>query len=463
MVAKGTAMLQPGAHAGHWDNDEFQMAAARGDDLDPDRKPLGSRSVALITTVLVLGVLIGACAGALTLLLYTIEHIALGFVETPELPGPFLTLPVRRALSLIIGASCAALLWWLLRTKTQAVPSVRQAVRGTLMPVWQTVAHVLLQIFIVGCGLSVGREVAPRELGAMLAQRLCRWTGLHRADLQTVVAIAAAAGLAGVYNAPLAGGFFAVEILLVNVSAVTVGLSFACAALAAWVATLIKGTHTFYVIGQVDAIFTPDLMGFALIAGLVVGVCGAWFRRGAQWAESHKASGAAILWQLPLAGCITAAIAIWIPQVMGNGRATAQMGFAGRPELAFIPLLLLSFAAKAVVTLMTIRAGASGGVLTPGIALGASMGCALGIVWLQLFGTNSIGVYALIGACALLSASQNAPLMAMTLVMELTEAPSNLYVPVALACAVATVTGTLVAGRHAGNRNGLPSFETSNV
>lgn len=111
MAAKGTAMLQPGAHAGHWDNDEFQMTGARGDDLDPDRKPLGSRSVALITTVLVLGVLIGACAGALTLLLYTIEHIALGFVETPELPGPFLTHPVRRALSLIIGASCAALLW----------------------------------------------------------------------------------------------------------------------------------------------------------------------------------------------------------------------------------------------------------------------------------------------------------------------------------------------------------------
>ena len=49
--------------------------------------------------------------------------------------------------------------------------------------------------------------------------------------------------------------------LLADVSAVTVGLSFACAALAAWVATLIKGTHTFYAIGQVDAIFTPDLMG----------------------------------------------------------------------------------------------------------------------------------------------------------------------------------------------------------
>ena len=263
-----------------------------------------------------------------------------------------------------------------------------------------------------------------------------------------VVAISAGAGLAGVYNAPLAGAFFSIEILLKDVTASTVVLSMLCSSLAAWVATLIKGTHAFYVIGPVDAHFTPDLFAFAVVVGLLAGVCGAWFRRGAQWAESHKASGAAILWQLPLAGALTALVAVWIPQVMGNGRATAQMGFSGRPELAFIPLLLVSFAAKAVVTLMTIRAGASGGVLTPGIALGSSLGSMLGVVWLLMFSTNSIGVYALLGACALLAASQNAPLMAMTLVMELTEAPSNLYVPVACACAVSVGAGLFVARMH---------------
>ena len=127
---------------------------------------------------------------------------------------------------------------------------------------------------------------------------------------------------------------------------------------------------------------------------------------------------------------MTGIVAIRIPQVMGNGRATAQLAFSGTPTMSLIPLLLLSFAAKALITLFTIRAGASGGVLTPGIALGASMGCILGILWMQMTGTNSIGVYALLGACALLSASQNAPLMAMCLVMELTEAPMNLFVPV---------------------------------
>lgn len=431
--------------AGHFDNDEVTAAELRADDAGPGRRPIVSRAAAIVVSVVVLGALTGVCAGLLTLLLYAIEHAALGFVESPELPGPFLTHPLRRAASLIGGATVAAVLWWLLRTRTTRVPSVRQAVSGALMPVWQTVCHVLLQIVIVGCGLSVGREVAPRELGSMLAQRVCRWTGLHAHDLMNVIAISAGAGLAGVYNAPLAGAFFAVEILLKDVTAATVALSLLCSSLAAWVATLVKGTHTFYVIGHVDAHFTPDLFAFALVVGVLAGLCGALFRAGAQWAERRKAQGVAILWQLPAAGAVTALVAVWVPQVMGNGRATAQMGFSGRAELVYIPLLLISFLAKAVVTLMTIRAGASGGVLTPGIALGSSLGCMLGIVWLLMFGTNSIGVYALLGACALLAASQNAPLMAMTLVMELTEAPSNLYVPAACACAVSVGTGLLVA------------------
>lgn len=430
--------------AGHSDNDEYNLSTARNDDNVPNRKPVVSRVFALICSVLILGVIIGICAGLLTLLLYAIEHIALGFVETPELPGPFLTDPWRRVLSVCIGAVIAAVAWWWLRTRNKAVPSVKQAVSGVLMPAWQTVVHVLLQIMIVGCGLSVGREVAPRELGAMLAQRVSSRLGLHGTDIKMVVAIAAGAGLAGVYNAPLAGAFFTIEILLVNCTIPVIALSLMCSTLAAWVATLVKGTHTFYDLGTVDALFSPDIIAFAVCVGLISGVCGWLFRRGSSWAESHKARGNAILWQLPLAGVITGIVAIWIPQVMGNGRATAQMGFTGQAQWSYIGLLAISFIAKAVVTLLTIRAGASGGVLTPAIALGSSLGCMLGVVWMMCFGGTHVGIYALLGACALLSASQNAPLMAMTLVMELTEAPSNLFVPVALACAISAGVGHLL-------------------
>ena len=412
---------------------------------ETEQQPTIGRIPGLIAAVAIVGIAIGAAAGLLTLMLYQVERFALGYIENAQESGPFNVPAIRRAISVTVGASIAAVIWWLLRTRTTTVPSVKKAVGGALMPVWQTIVHVLLQIFIVGTGMSIGREVAPRELGAMFGQRFARWVRLGAKDTRMLVAITAAAGLAGVYNAPLAGTFFAVEILLADVTLETVTLAFACSALASWVASLVKGTHTFYLIGKADGLFTPDYMVFALIAGLMLGVAGALFRRGSQWAEKNKPSGAGILWMMPLAGLLTGVVAIAVPQVMGNGRATAQLSFSSKADLAVIPVLLLSFVAKAIVTLMTIRSGASGGVLQPGIALGASGGAILGILWMQVFHTNSIGMYALLGACALLAASQQAPLMAICLVMELADAPINLFVPIGLAVAVSAFTASRLA------------------
>ncbi|MBW3094093.1 chloride channel protein [Bifidobacterium sp. 64T4] len=425
--------------------EEALAAQGKGD----DDTPRFGRLASLIVAVAVIGVLIGVAAGLLTLMLYGVEHVALGYVEDDGEPGPFNVPALRRAISVVVGLSIAAVAWWLLRTRAQRVPSVKKAVNGEHMPAWQTVVHVLLQIFIVGTGASVGREVAPRELGALFGQRFARWVRLGPRDTRMLVAITAAAGLAGVYNAPLAGTFFATEILLADISLETVSLAFGCSALASWAASLVKGTHVFYNIGHVDGLFTSDLIGFALLAGLVCGVCGSLFRRGSSWAEKQQSSGTSILWTLPLAGVLTGVVSIWVPQVMGNGRATAQLSFSGKAGLALIPVLLISFAAKAIVTLLTIRAGASGGVLQPGIALGASMGATLGVLWMMGFHTNSLGVYALIGACALLSASQHAPLMAMCLVMELADAPLNLFVPVGCAVAVAGLASNTLSPKLA--------------
>ena len=377
---------------------------------ETEQQPTIGRIPGLIAAVAIIGIAIGAAAGLLTLMLYQVERFALGYIENAHESGPFNVPAIRRAISVTVGASIAAVIWWLLRTRTTTVPSVKKAVGGALMPVWQTIVHVLLQIFIVGTGMSIGREVAPRELGAMFGQRFARWVRLGAKDTRMLVAITAAAGLAGVYNAPLAGTFFAVEILLADVTLETVTLAFACSAFASWVASLVKGTHTFYLIGKADGLFTPDYMVFALIAGLMLGVAGALFRRGSQWAERNKPSGAGILWMMPLAGLLTGVVAIAVPQVMGNGRATAQLSFSSKADLAVIPVLLLSFVAKAIVTLLTIRSGASGGVLQPGIALGASGGAMLGILWMQMFHTNSIGMYALLGACALLAGSADGDL-----------------------------------------------------
>lgn len=453
----------------------------------------------LAATTIILGVIIGAGAGLLTLLLYGVEHVMLGYVEGSELPGPFGVPAVRRAISVTIGLAVASVIWYFLRNKTTKVPSVKKAVAGERMPVWQTLVHVVLQIGIVGSGASIGREVAPRELGAMLAQRFCdlfHIEGADGIDRRMVVAVAAGAGLGGVYNAPLAGMFFAVEILLVDVTLEKVAFGLGMSAIAAFVAASIKGHHTFYDITAMQPQSTPTLMLFAVLCGAACGVAGAWFRKGSQWAESHQSHDKHILWQMPLAGLVTGLAAIVVPQVMGNGRAAAQLGFstfvpegsaaAGASQSAssaaaspwnllagggnvsgsastavnagfqlsqsniamLLGVLALTFIAKALVTLMTIRSGASGGVLQPGIALGSTLGAMLGLIWILLFPADSVTACALIGAAALLSASQQAPLMAMCLVMELTEAPSAFFVPVGLAVAASSLVSKWMLSRR---------------
>ena len=111
-------------------------------------------------------------------------------------------------------------------------------------------------------------------------------------------------------------------------------------------------------------------------------------------------------------------------------------------------VLALTFVAKALVTLMTIRSGASGGVLQPGIALGSTLGAMLGLIWILLFPADSVTACALIGAAALLSASQQAPLMAMCLVMELTEAPSAFFMLVGLAVAASSLVSKWMLSRR---------------
>ena len=401
--------------------------------------------------------------------------------------------------SVTIGLTLAGIIWYFLRNKTTKVPSVKKAVAGERMPVWQTLVHVVLQIGIVGSGASIGREVAPRELGAMLAQRFCdlfHIEGADGIDRRMVVAVAAGAGLGGVYNAPLAGMFFAVEILLVDVTLEKVAFGLGMSAIAAFVAASIKGHHTFYDITAMQPQSTPTLMLFAVLCGAACGVAGAWFRKGSQWVESHQSHDKHILWQMPLAGLVTGLAAIVVPQVMGNGRAAAQLGFstfvpegsaaAGASQSAssaaaspwnllagggnvsgsastavnagfqlsqsniamLLGVLALTFIAKALVTLMTICSGASGGVLQPGIALGSTLGAMLGLIWILLFPADSVTACALIGAAALLSASQQAPLMAMCLVMELTEAPSAFFVPVGLAVAASSLVSKWMLSRR---------------
>jgi H+/Cl- antiporter ClcA len=449
----------------------------------------------LVLSTVVLGLLVGCSSGLLGILLVTTEHWFLGFVESSSLPGPTVSVPWRRLVSVAVGGVIVAFVWWRVR-KPGRIPTVKAAVAGEKLPWWRTVAHVGAQIFFVGTGASIGREVAPREAGSLIAQQWMRVgsrLGLREEDARLLTAAAAGAGFAGVYISPLTGMFFSVEMLLRRVDRETVSVSLGMSAIATLVGSLVKGTRPYYVApGSFSvsdfAAFSPWLLVFAVVSAPLFGAVGAGFRMASAWAEKRKTTGTAILWQLPAAAVLTGVIAMVAPQVMGNGRALAQFGMnsgvAGGVPVAesrgnsglgalstsassadfaagtAILILLVLCLAKAVLTILTLKAGASGGVLTPAIGIGSSLGAVFGLVCTLVipgFTAEHVWQCAIAGAVAVLSASQQAPLMALAMLVEISHLPIQSVVPLGVAAAISVTVASAILTHSRRESVAMPS------
>ena len=375
----------------------------------------------LLVVIVVAGSVIGAAAASLSLLLELTQHYMLGGVESVAHPEG-VSLPIRRVVSILVASFVAAVIWWL---------------------VLASLVHIIAQIFIVGSGLSIGRETAPRELGALIGQKLSGLLRVSTQDMALITACCAGAGFAGVYDAPLAGMFFAVEMLLVDVSIRTVGVALGTSVIAAFSASLIRGNAAFYHIDPI--VVSPRLIAMCMIIGPIMGVFGYFFRRGTSWASQHQTRSIHILWQLPLAGTVTATIAFYLPQIMGNGRGLAQTAYNAKNHTVIILLLVLAVL-KTVITIATVKSGASGGVLTPAIAAGGAIGAVIAICATPFLPGLSISVVALIASAAFLATSQKAPLMASCLMIELSHSSVHALVAVGTAVALSVlVSHTLTA------------------
>lgn len=114
------------------------------------------------------------------------------------------------------------------------------------MPAGTTTIHALLQIVTVALGSPLGREVAPREMGALGAGMVARKLGLLEDETRTLIACGAGAGLAAVYNVPLAGALFSLEVMLLSFSWEKTLAAIMTSAIAAWTATLGLGDESQY-------------------------------------------------------------------------------------------------------------------------------------------------------------------------------------------------------------------------
>jgi H+/Cl- antiporter ClcA len=387
--------------------------------------------------------LAGAVAGiGVALVLRLVQHLAFGYTTGSFLDGVDLSPPWRRVAALAAGGLVAGLGWWWLRRHASAEDvSVTRAVRESgPLPVATTMVDGVLQAIVVGAGASLGREGAPRQIGAALGGWIAVLLRLSTAQRRTLLACGAGAGLGAVYDVPLGGALFTCEILLVSVAWREVIPAVATSGIAtvlAWSALSSRPTY------EVTGLhLTGALVVWAIPAGAVCGLLGVGFSRLMTLARTHAPSGGWSVIAIVVALGALGLAAIALPELLGNGKGPTQIALAGSMTIGLAAGLTLL---KPLATALCLGAGAIGGLLTPSLATGAVFGVFAGQLWTGIWPGTPIGGYAMVAAAAMLAVTQRAPLTAAVLALEFVRTGWNLSLPIALAVGTATLVAWLVA------------------
>ncbi|MEQ6900501.1 chloride channel protein [Nocardioides sp. YIM 152588] len=319
------------------------------------------------------------------------------------------------------------------------VPEVMYAVARNGGRIRPRVAAVkaLASALCIGGGGSVGREGPIVQIGSAFGSTLGGVVRLSEARLRVLVACGAAGGIAATFNAPLAGVFFAMELILVDFAAQSFGMVVLAAVTSSAIARAVLGDEPFLTLPD---FVLAHLWEYLLIAalGVLAGFVGVAFTRvlyaiedACDWAWRGPE------WLRPAAGgLLLGGLLLVLPQMYGVGYPVLGDAVDGRYAIGFLLVLLVG---KVVATSLTIGIGGSGGVFAPSLFVGAMLGAAFGETAAQLSGggVSQVGTYALIGMGAVFAGSARAPITAVVILFELT-GEYSIILPMMLAIVIAT-------------------------
>jgi chloride channel protein, CIC family len=391
------------------------------------------------TAVILTGVAAGLGGAALTALLEQVQYLAWG-VHEPSKLGDAASLfgPWHHVIVLLAaGVLTAAGQWLLTRLLSGNSIETMAAIwfHAGRMPTLRTLGSAVLSIVIVGLGASLGREGAPKHAGAAFGNVASSMQKLSDEQRQLMVAIGAGAGMAAVYSVPLGGALFALEVLRGALSLRLVLPAIAASTIATQVATIFIPNAPIYVTPAY--VVTPQTFVFALLAAPIIGVWAVAFVRLIAWADRVRPSDWRRFVAPPAVFLALGLISIPFPQVLGNGQDVAQFLF--RQPMAPLALLVL-LPMRPLCTIGSVASGAPGGLFTPSLTAGALAGSVLGAAWLTFVTQGDIGLFALLGAGAMVAATTQGPISTLVMMMELTGQARLFALPMLVIIVAATAT-----------------------
>jgi H+/Cl- antiporter ClcA len=386
--------------------------------------------------LLATGVTTGVAGMGLMALLFGVEDLAYGSRHPDFQAAVTRASGLHRVIALLVAGAIGGVAWWALRRWTKGSAEIDDAVwSGVPLAARRSLGSGILSEVVVGLGASLGREAAPKLFGGLAGGTIGRRLGLTPAQVRLLIACGGGAGLACVYNVPLAGALFTAEVLLGAVSVPVLLPALACSAIATLTAWIYLSHGPAYV--DVPAYHTSAaLVVFSVLAGPVLGLLAVGYVRMIGLVTYYRVTGAALIPSMVGVFAVVGAIGIRYPQLFGNGKDMAHVVLLGGGTVG---VLLALAVLKPLVTAACLGAGASGGVLTPTLASGAVLGGGLGLLWSDAWHGTSAGAYAMVGAAAFVGAAMQAPVSGLVLLLELTHSGFGLLVPMIIATGLATL------------------------
>ncbi len=290
-------------------------------------------------------------------------------------------------------------------------------------------------ILSIGAGASVGPEDPSVQIGANFGSMLGQI--FHMADdrIRTLVAAGAASAIAAAFNAPIAGVFFALEIVLGEITGNALGMILVAAVTSAVFTQAVSGNSPAFAI-PAYAFRSAWELPLYLALGLLAGPVAAFYVR-----FLYALQDAYHTWHIPQllktasAGLAVGVVGIFLPQIFGVGYETIGE-ILNKNDLG-LWLLLALLIAKVILTPVSLGGGFFGGVFAPSLFIGAALGGAFGILTMKLFPGLAVNpsAFALVGMAAVLAGAVHAPLTAVILLFEMTN-DYRIILPLMLAVAV---------------------------
>lgn len=313
----------------------------------------------------------------------------------------------------------------------------RVNLRGAKIEVRTIFTRGLASAITLGTGGSAGQEGPIAQIGGAIGSQFGQTFKVSGDRLKVLVACGVSGGVAATFNAPIAGVFFAQEIVLLSSFEIS---SFTSIVIASGMSTVVSRA----LLGNIPALAAPPyiLSGpwellLYLLLGLIIGMFAAGFID-IHFRIKDRFDNLKIprLAKPIFGGLLVGAVGIFFPQVFGNGYEFMETVMRGEGAWYLLAALIVM---KVVATSVTLGSGLPGGLFAPSLYIGAVTGGAFGKLAQMAFPTvaTTPGAYALVGMGAFLSAATHAPMTAIFLLFEIT-ASYQVIIPIMLTCVIGT-------------------------